>query len=158
MRRLQLIPPRTFQFSFQPKTLKQHFLNEPPPMYGMTLAEQSKMEQNTANTLPPSLNHHTSKPSGAVKRTKSFQERIHKVLWGSGSPPSKPPVTTRLSILGKPLPLARTKQLRFAKERMWLYNFLQRPNGFYAYAYHTFVAFVIIMGLMFFAFSTVPGK
>ncbi|UXI19599.1 kinetochore protein NDC80 [Sarcoptes scabiei] len=65
----------------------------------------------------------------------------------------KLPVSERISILGKPLP-AR-KEMRFFRERILVYNFLQRPKGFWTISYHVFVLFIILFGLILFALSTV---
>lgn len=139
------------------KDLEAAFLNEPPPLYGITT---DQLENSAKGSTLPSVNSLGSlNRQAAVKRTKSFQERIHRVLWGGKVPPSppKPSARARLSILGKPLPCARVKPQSFMQERVRVYNFLQRPTGIVAVSYHSFVACLIIVGLMFFALSTVPG-
>lgn len=59
----------------------------------------------------------------------------------------------RLSILGKPLPIR--KEVSFLRERILIYNLLQRPKGFWALCYHAFVIMVIVLGLTLFGLSTV---
>lgn len=60
---------------------------------------------------------------------------------------------TRLSILGKPIPFR--KEVSFLRQRILIYNFLQRPKGFWALCYHAFVIMVIVLGLTLFGLSTV---
>ncbi|KAJ6220358.1 hypothetical protein RDWZM_006170 [Blomia tropicalis] len=145
------------------KDLEAAFLNDLPPPSMYTIPLNQPLETNGTNVQSYVHGHDQS---SAVKRTKSFQERINHVFWRTGTgtitPPTaldvkrKAPVSARMSILGKPLPPSRTKQLMFHQERSLVYNFLQRPKGYLAYSYHALVACIVILGLMFYAFSTVP--
>lgn len=133
-----------------PKEYEEAFSSDPPPHYGISF-EQSVLDRGASPNGQPSI----SKGSPGVKRNQSLQERLTNAF---ARPKKKAPLSARLSILGKPLPASRTRQIRFHKERILVYNFLQRPHGFIAYAYHSAVALIIILGLLWFALSTVPGK
>ena len=143
----------------------------PPPQY--TSAEQQQQQKKKVVQLanlsatPSAYNSLNAKhKNSAVKRTKSFQERIQRALWGGTNgegdgdplPPPKAALCARMSILGKPLKQPRNRSLHLMRQRVWLYNFLQRPRGVLAYAYHLAVAITIILNLLFFALSTVSCK
>lgn len=46
----------------------------------------------------------------------------------------------------------------FYRQQLYLYNFILRPRGFLAFAYHCTVAMIILLELLFFALSTVRGE
>lgn len=49
----------------------------------------------------------------------------------------------------------------FSRSLRWkraAYNFIQRPSGFWSYAYHTTIAILVLLGILFYSLSTVPGK
>lgn len=89
--------------------------------------------------------------SQELKRKKSI---IYKLYSNSGHKP----VITRLSILGRPIPLNRLRNdNRFYREKVAVYNFLQRPQGFIAVGYHIFVSIVVSVCLLLTVFSTISG-
>lgn len=92
---------------------------------------------------------------GGLKRNKSLIKRLYS---GSGRR-KRLPVTTRLSILGRPIPCHRLKNdIGYYQERVAVYNFLQRPSGRVAIGYHIIVSLVVSVCLLLTIFSTVAGQ
>jgi hypothetical protein len=80
-------------------------------------------------------------------------------LYSSNYSSRKKKPETRLSILGKPLPLHRMRNgIGFYKEKIAVYNFLHRPQGFIAIGYHLFVSCVVFVCLVLSILSTISGN
>ena len=90
-----------------------------------------------------------------LKRKKSIIFRLYS---NNGSTRRKP-VATRLSILGRPIPLYHMKNdINCYREKIAVYNFLSRPQGKVAIGYHLFVSVVVSLCLLLTIFSTISGK
>lgn len=122
--------------------------NQPTPENGLSSAANE-----LKNRTHEMLQSNGVSNQDQIKRRKSI---IQKVLGNADVP--KKPVCTRLSILGKPLPVNSRKNILFHKQRSIVYNFLQRPKSRKAMAYHAFVIIVILIGLLFASLNTVRGK
>jgi hypothetical protein len=90
-----------------------------------------------------------------LRRKKSVISKLYSSNYGSRKKKAEP----RLSILGKPLPLHRMKnEISFYKEKIAVYNFLHRPQGFKAVGYHIFVSCVVFVCLFLTILSTISGN
>jgi hypothetical protein len=90
-----------------------------------------------------------------LRRKKSLISKLYSPNNGS----RKKRAEIRLSILGKPLPSYRMKnEISFYKEKIAVYNFLHRPQGFIAVGYHLFVSCVVFVCLVLTIFSTISGN
>lgn len=133
--------------------------------YAATMVSVNDLQSNSQQLNDEYIQINADKYSDSteLKRNKSFRERIQKV-WGKNNDVDplnvnrKKPVSTRLSILGKPLPVNKRKEIKYHKERTLVYNFLQRPKGKNAMTYHFFVIMVVCIGLFFASMTTVKGK
>ena len=77
---------------------------------------------------------------------------------------SKTPITTTTKFtfetVGEHLEPQKFSRTTFSRSLRWkraAYNFIRRPSGFWSYAYHTTVAVVVLLGVLFYSLSTVPG-
>lgn len=75
----------------------------------------------------------------------------------------KTPTTTKFTFetVGEHLELRKFSRTTFSGSLRWkraAYNFIRRPSGFWSYAYHTTVAVVVLLGVLFYSLSTVPGS
>ncbi|KAI2809508.1 Potassium voltage-gated channel sub KQT member 4 [Blomia tropicalis] len=127
---------KTFSSSPPPNSMFEHLKTIP------TIVEPS-------NDLKPIHSNCSLEPSSISFDQSSNIDAYHLQL-----PPASPtrkviPVVQQKFI--SPIPIVQPHC-----HRLWLYNFLLRPKEIISYAYHIIVGLAIILGLMFFAFTTCP--
>lgn len=116
------------------------------------IIEKNNNNGNSVINFGAQTNDMESQVPQHLRRKKSIFDRLYPVH----NVHHKPRVNMRMSILGKPL-TPHHIQVSFYKQKVAVYNFLQRPRGYIAIGYHVFASCVVFTCLVLTVISTVKG-